>query len=90
MNTYLKEGDVVVSNKGRDKDKKFLVLSVENNFASIIDGKIHKVSKPKKKNLKHLSKTTDEGKPKFVERIKKGESVGNKKLNRALNQNKKS
>lgn len=51
------EGAVVFSKAGRDKGKKFLVLSLENNYAFIADGDLRKVEKPKKKKLIHLQKT---------------------------------
>ncbi len=51
-------GRVVKANAGRDKDNYFVVLSVENNFCYISDGKIRKVDTPKKKKIKHLITTS--------------------------------
>lgn len=50
-------GKVVLSTAGRDKDRYFVVLSVEDNFCYISDGKIRKVDMPKKKKIKHLRVT---------------------------------
>lgn len=73
-------GFVVYSKAGRDKGKKFLVLSLENNFAYIADGDLRKVAKAKKKKLMHLQKTncvfeieddiTDSGVRKLLARYK--------------------
>lgn len=50
-------GQIVVSNAGRDKSLKFVVLCIiDNKYVYISDGDIRKVEKPKKKKLKHLKK----------------------------------
>ena len=51
----LSTGQLVVSKKGRDKGKLFVVVCiVDDQFVLIADGKYHKVKKPKRKNVKHL------------------------------------
>ena len=50
-------GSIVVATAGRDKEKFFVVLSREDNFAYISDGYTRKVDVPKKKKLKHLKDT---------------------------------
>lgn len=45
----------MIANAGRDLGKCFVVLSVENQFLYLCDGKNRKVSIPKKKKLKHVS-----------------------------------
>ena len=52
-------GTVVISKAGRDKQSKFLTLSVDNGYAYIADGKTRKVEKPKKKKLIHLQRTNE-------------------------------
>ncbi|MDO4721189.1 MAG: KOW domain-containing RNA-binding protein [Peptostreptococcaceae bacterium] len=48
-------GQVVQSISGRDAGYFFLVLAVEEKgFVRIADGKLHKIRKPKRKNIKHL------------------------------------
>ena len=48
-------GRVVQSIQGRDRGKYFLVLeSLGEDFVSIADGQVHKLSGPKKKKTKHL------------------------------------
>ncbi len=50
----IKPGDFVIAVSGREKGKCFVVLSVENQFLYLCDGKNRKVSKPKKKKIKHI------------------------------------
>lgn len=48
-------GKLVQSKAGRDKGEFFFVIEqIDEQFVLIVDGKIHKVEKPKKKKLKHL------------------------------------
>ena len=50
-------GLVVRAAAGRDKDGFFTVLSAENGYAVICDGKRRSLSHPKRKNQKHLFPT---------------------------------
>lgn len=50
-------GEFVYATAGRDAGKCFVVLSVENEYVFIADGKGRKVSTPKKKKNKHLKFT---------------------------------
>ena len=47
-------GGVCKSLQGRDKDKYYLISSIEGEFVRVVDGKYKPVSSPKRKNLKHL------------------------------------
>lgn len=51
------KGMVVRTKAGHDKGNFFVVLGIENGFAMIADGRYRPISKPKRKNLVHLSKT---------------------------------
>ncbi len=53
----LEKGTVVKSLKGRDKDKYFCVVCIEDGYVYLCDGKEHKLAKPKRKNIKHLKVT---------------------------------
>jgi len=53
----VKIGDVVVSFKGRDKGKMYIVCRTDK-FAYVTDGHMHKLSSPKKKNFKHIKTIT--------------------------------
>ena len=80
MKNIVKSGDLVLSLTGRDKGNCFLVLDVENDFVNIVDGKVHKIQKPKRKNIKHIKIIlTAKYKP-FADKIKIGCPVGNKRL----------
>ena len=50
-------GTVVRSLAGRDKGKFMVVVSMENGFVYLADGKERKLDSPKKKNAKHVSLT---------------------------------
>lgn len=48
-------GCVAVSKAGRDKNRCFLICEiVDDEFVLVVDGALRKLSRPKKKKLKHL------------------------------------
>lgn len=51
-------GSVVKSKSGHDSGSFYVVVALEGEFAYIADGRRRKVAKPKKKNVKHLAKTS--------------------------------
>ncbi|WP_138160065.1 KOW domain-containing protein [Peptoniphilus catoniae] len=52
---FIKVGQVVKSKAGRDAGTVFLVKEIlDKSYVAIVDGKVRKLSKPKKKKLKHL------------------------------------
>lgn len=62
----VKVGDVVISKKGHDKKKAFIVVaSLNENYVLIADGKSRKLDSPKQKNVKHLQTVAQAG---FTER----------------------
>ncbi|MDI3536912.1 MAG: hypothetical protein PWP30_1394 [Eubacteriaceae bacterium] len=51
-------GQVVRSKAGRDKGQFMVVLSIiDDNYVYVSNGELRKVSQPKRKKIKHLSKT---------------------------------
>ena len=49
-------GSIVTSKEGRDKGRTFVVTATEGEeFVMLADGETRRVSRPKKKKLKHLS-----------------------------------
>lgn len=50
-------GEFVYAAKGRDTGKCFIVISCEDNYLYLCDGKSRKVSNPKKKKIKHVEPT---------------------------------
>ncbi len=55
MNTH--PGEFVYAAAGRDAGKCFIVISCEDNYLYLCDGKNRKVSNPKKKKIKHVKAT---------------------------------
>lgn len=51
----VKVGSVVISLAGRDKNRYYVAVSEHDGRVMIADGKKHKLSSPKLKNLKHIS-----------------------------------
>ena len=48
-------GQVVISKCGRDKGKHYVIIGFDvNDQVLVCDGRLKKVEKPKKKNIKHL------------------------------------
>ena len=50
-------GRVVISNAGRDKTKLMVVVKETENYLLVCDGKERPVTRPKRKNPKHLQFT---------------------------------
>lgn len=81
----IKLGQVVISKAGRDAKKKFVVIEViDSSFVRIVDGKLRKIEKPKKKKIKHLEITKE-----IVEILEKklynGEVILDSDIKHALN-----
>lgn len=55
-NTFsLLRGQVVRSKKGRDEGKVFVITEIiDDDFLFLVDGKLRKLDRPKKKKVKHL------------------------------------
>lgn len=47
-------GTVVRATSGRESNQLFIVLSMDNDYAYLINGKTRPIEKPKRKNVKHL------------------------------------
>ncbi len=57
MNSEYEVGQVVFSKCGRDQGKPFIVVSVEEEYVYLSDGKLRKIDNPKLKKKKHVQKT---------------------------------
>ena len=51
----VRQGDVVRSAAGHDKDQFFLVLREEGDFLWLVDGKSRRLETPKRKRRKHVA-----------------------------------
>ena len=72
-------GDIVYSIAGRDSGTYFVVLSTEENFAYICDGKSRKTDTPKKKKIKHLK--VGFGHSEYIaQKLENGDKVTNSEL----------
>ena len=49
-----KKGMLAISKAGHDKDSWYVVLSIEGNYAYLVNGKTKTMDAPKKKKLMHL------------------------------------
>ncbi|MCL2087264.1 MAG: KOW domain-containing RNA-binding protein [Oscillospiraceae bacterium] len=71
----VKSGMVVKSISGHDAGSFYAVIKCEEQFAYIADGRRRKAQSPKKKNVRHLQKTT-----RFIE----VEDITDKRLRKEL------
>ena len=53
----IQKGSIVRAKAGRDKGKFFVVLSTQDGYALIADGRRRRVEHPKRKKLIHLAPT---------------------------------
>jgi len=76
-------GSIVLSLAGRDKGNYFVITEIQDNFAYIVDGKIHKVENPKLKKLKHMVEhsSVDEA---LADKIKNKSKITNQEIKRVL------
>ena len=56
----MKEGSAVKSRAGSDAGRTYIVTGMDGKYAYVSDGKRHKLSEPKKKNIRHLIETGQE------------------------------
>jgi ribosomal protein L14E/L6E/L27E len=52
-------GQVVKSKAGRDKDKIFVIIELEGEYAYLVDGNLRRIEKPKHKKIKHIQPTNN-------------------------------
>ena len=61
MKAPMEKGNVVISKKGRDKGRLFVILySLDADYVFLCDGELRKVAHPKKKKRLHLTPTVYE------------------------------
>lgn len=51
------KGQIVFSKSGRDKGMAFIVYDYDEDYAYLVDGKLRKLEKPKKKKKIHIQIT---------------------------------
>ena len=55
----LKQSDIVLSLAGHDSGKLYMVSAVEDDFVLLADGKVRRLSDPKRKKIKHAQFQSD-------------------------------
>lgn len=53
----LQVGELVLSLKGRDSSNYYIVLATKDGYVYYVDGNVRKINRPKRKKLKHISRT---------------------------------
>ena len=79
----ISKSDIVISLAGRDKDKLFYVMDVEDNYVLLADGKGRKLENPKRKKLKHVRRVS-RTETRVAMKILNGDKVLNSELRRDL------
>ena len=79
----ISKSDIVISLAGRDKDKLFYVMDVEDNYVLLADGKGRKLENPKRKKLKHVRRVS-RTETRVALKIQNGDKVLNSELRRDL------
>ena len=79
----ISKSDIVISLAGRDKDKFFYVIEIEDNYVLLADGKGRKLENPKRKKLKHVRRVT-RTETRVALKILQGDKVLNSELRRDL------
>ena len=75
--------DVVASTAGRDKDKWFYVISMDDTFLYLVNGKDRTIDKPKRKKRKHAVKVL-RSETRVAAKLIAGDKVLNSELRRDL------
>jgi len=57
MLTPYRLGGVVISRRGRDKGRPFVIVGADEEYLYLADGKLRKLEKPKKKKYMHVQYT---------------------------------
>lgn len=79
----IKASDIVRSIAGRDKDRLLYVLDTDDGCVYVADGKIRRVRRPKRKNLKHVAhEAGDESQTAL--KIRAGDRVTDKEIRGSL------
>lgn len=76
-------GQLVQSIAGRDSGKYFLIIGKSNGMINVADGKMRKVQRPKKKNVKHL-KRYDLVAEDLAEKLRSNKGVTNSEVEKAI------
>ena len=79
----LQIADVVASTAGRDTDKWFYVLSMDDTYLYLANGKDRRIENPKRKKRKHAVKVL-RSETRVADKLRNGDKVLNSELRRDL------
>ena len=80
-NIYI--SDVVVSTAGRDQGSLYYVISTDEMFLMLVNGKDRTLDKPKRKKRRHVQKVL-RSETRVAEKLRSGDKVLNSELRRDL------
>ena len=75
--------DVVIATAGREKGKLFYVLSMDQDFLNLVNGKDRTLEQPKRKKRRHVDKVL-RSETRVAEKLRQGDKVLNSELRRDL------
>jgi len=77
-------GDLVLSEKGRDQKRIFMIVGIaEENYVLIADGSLRKLENPKRKKVKHL-KYFGVASERITEKLNECKKINNAELRKML------
>ena len=79
----IKISDVVVSTAGRDQGRLYYVISTDELFLMLVNGKDRTLDKPKRKKLRHVQKVL-RSETRVAAKLASGDKVLNSELRRDL------
>lgn len=88
MNVKIQPGEIVYANAGRDKGKYYIVLSLEDEFLYLCNGKSRKLENLKRKKAKHVCLTGVKA-CSVAERLASGQQITDKQIREAISEVKK-
>ena len=75
--------DVVIATAGREKGKLFYVLSMDQDFLNLVNGKDRTLEQPKRKKRRHVDKVL-RSETRVAEKLRQGDKVLSSELRRDL------
>ena len=79
----LKLGDIIYSKAGRDSNRYYIVMKIDEPYIWTCDGNLHKVDKMKKKKIKH-TKYMDYQSEYIKNKLMNAEKISNSEIRREL------
>ena len=84
MDDSINMSDIVLSLRGRDAGRPFVVIAVDGEYLMLADGRGRRAEKPKRKKAKHTRFIGNSGQTRIAEKLLSGEKITNAELRREL------